>query len=75
MTIVSSEDLKSLIDQVRALRTDIHAIQMQPKPRWITISEYATKIHRSRRTITRAIAAGKLETKEVCGVTLIETPG
>jgi hypothetical protein len=52
---LSSRRLPRKIDR---LERKLDAVQMTASPRWIPINEYATKIGRSRRTVTRAIASG-----------------
>lgn len=64
-----------LAAKIDRLERKLDAVQMTNPERWIPINEYAAKIGRSRRTVTRAIASGYLNTKEVCGVTLIEALG
>lgn len=71
MTIVSSDALETLIDEVRGLRLEVLAVQMQPAPQWITVSEMARMVGRSESTINRRISTGELESRMTAGVKMV----
>lgn len=68
---VDPEALAALHAEVAALRRAVEAVTMQPKPEWVTIDEYAKMIGRSRKTVLRRIAEGRVEVKHVGGVRMI----
>ena len=74
MIIVSSDILDTLIAEVRGLRADVQAVQLQPKPRWITIAEYAAKTGRSESTVQRHIREGKLDVNDTGTARMVPNP-
>ncbi len=75
LTVMDPRDLCDQIaamgQQIAALREVIERRTLAPIPEWVTVKDYAKLIGVTPRTVTRNLRA--LETKEVCGVTLIRT--
>lgn len=63
--------IEALTAEIKRLHQRLDAVEMTPRPDWVTVKEYATLIGRSLRTVTRRIDAGELEIRNECGVRMI----
>lgn len=67
--------LAALIAEVAAIRRALEAVQMQPRPEWVPLAEYAAQVGRSQRTVRSWVRAGQVESRRDGGVTLIRAAG
>lgn len=74
MQFVTTDDMKTLIAEVRSLRDEVRAVQMQPKPCWITIPEYAAMTGKSESTVQRHIREGKLDVNDAGTTRMVPNP-
>lgn len=68
---IDPDALEGLTREVKRLHQRLDAIEMQPKPEWVTVPEYAEMVGRTTRTIRNWIDSGKVETKRDGEVTLV----
>lgn len=68
---IAEADLTAIRAELRALHDRLDRVEMTPKPEWLTLRDYAAQIGKSTRTVQRYIDAGKLDTRQECGVTMI----
>ncbi len=71
MIVVDAGQLLALIDEVAALRRAVEQVQIQPRPDWMTVRQYAVSIGRHIRTVNRRIAEGQLECKAIGGERMV----
>lgn len=69
---IQQADLDRIVRDLADIKAQLAAVQMAPRPEWLTVKQYASSIGRSERTVKRRIAEGQIETREECGVTLIK---
>lgn len=63
--------IENLTAEIRRLHQRLDAVEMTPRPDWVTVKEYAAHIGRSLRTVARRIDAGELEIRNECGVRMV----
>ncbi|MDO6591566.1 MULTISPECIES: hypothetical protein [Rhodobacterales] len=63
--------IDALTAEIKRLHQRLDAVEMTPRPDWVTVKEYASHIGRSLRTVTRRIDAGELEIRNECGVRMV----
>lgn len=63
MVAVDPDALASLQAEIAALRAEIKAVQMIPKPDWVDSAEYAKQIGVTRRTVMNWIASGQIDSR------------
>ena len=63
--------LQSVLAELRQIRQRLDAVDMQPRPEWVTVAGYAHHIGRSRATVSRKIKAGEVETCMEAGVRMV----
>ncbi len=63
MVAVDPEALASLQAEIAALREEIKAVKMIPKPDWVDSAEYAKQIGVTRRTIMNWISNGQIDSR------------
>ena len=68
---VDAGELQALRDEMAALRRAVEAVQMAPRPEWLTIPVYAAKVGRTAKTVRRWINEGSVETRQDGSVTLV----
>lgn len=71
MIAVDAGELQALRDEMTALRRAIEAVQMAPRPEWLTIPDYAAKVGRTAKTVRRWVNEGSIETRQDGSVTLV----
>lgn len=72
LIVVDPDALQSLRDEIASLRRSIESVNMQPKPEWLPVNDYAKYIGKSRKTVMRRIAEGSVETKHIGGVRMVK---
>lgn len=72
LLVISQADLDRLHDQLVQIQRRLDRVEMQPKPEWITMKEYAAKIGKSIDTVKRRLPT--LESRIEAGVTMIRNP-
>lgn len=72
-TLITIEraDLDGIKQELQRLHQRLDAVQMAPRPEWLTVKQYAQLINKSERTVTRMINDGKLHTDTTGDVLLI----
>lgn len=68
---IDPQALEALCDEVSRLHKRLDAVQMIPRPEWVTVEEFAKLIDRHPRTVKRRIKAGEVETREIAGVCMV----
>ncbi len=58
--------------ELAALRRDLQRVQMQPRPQWVTVKEYALQAGRTPRTVQGWIKAGKIESRREGGRLMVK---
>ena len=71
MTIVQTDQLDAMMEELKRLHRRLDAVEMTPKPEWVTVNEYAVLKNVSRRTVIRKIEAGKVEAQDIDGYRMI----
>jgi excisionase family DNA binding protein len=71
MTIVQADQLDMMMEELKRLHRRLDAVELTPKPEWLTVIEYAKLIGKGERTVIRMIQSGKLEIKHTGGIRLI----
>lgn len=60
---VDPSALDRVTQELRRLHQRLDAFEMQPRPEWVTVAEYAEKVGRTKRTVRNWIDAGMIDTK------------
>lgn len=60
---IDSDALNELLCEVRAIRSRLDAVEMQPRPEWLTVADYAAHVGKTASTVTRWIDAGLVESR------------
>lgn len=63
--------LNDLLSEVRRLNKRLDAVEMTPRPEWMTVDHFAAFIGKHRRTVIRRIEDGSLECREIAGVRMV----
>lgn len=63
--------LDALRSEIERLHMRLDAVAMKPLPEWVTIDQLADMIGKSRRTVTRRIEAGEIETCLIGGERMV----
>lgn len=63
MIAVDPDKLEDLARRMEALENAIRSVTMQPRPEWLSLSDYATDVGVTPRTVRNWIEAGKVETR------------
>lgn len=71
MTIVQTDQLDAVMEELKRLHRRLDAVEMTPKPEWVTVNEYASLKNVSRRTVIRKIEAGKVDAQDIDGYRMI----
>lgn len=71
MIAIDPDALEGLTREVQRLHQRLDAVEMQPKPEWITVAQYADRVGRTKRTIRNWINEGRIETKMDGAVTMV----
>ena len=66
LVVIDRDDLQKIVRDAVA-----DAMAQNPKQEWLSVPDYCARYSRSKSTVYRHIAAGTLQTKDVCGKTLI----
>ncbi|GFE51572.1 hypothetical protein So717_33250 [Roseobacter cerasinus] len=69
---IEQADLDAIRLELRELNRRLDEVQMQPKPEFIPMKDYAAKIGKSIDTVKRRLPS--LESKVEAGVTMIRNP-
>lgn len=68
---IDPQALDALRVEIARLHKRLDAVQMAPRPEWITVGDYAEHVGRTKRTVRNWINEGSVETKREGGVTLV----
>lgn len=68
---IDANALESLRSEIHRLHKRLDAVQMTPRPEWLTVGEFADHVGRTKRTVRNWINEGSVETKREGGVTLV----
>jgi hypothetical protein len=68
---IDANALADLRQEVSRLHKRLDAVQMTPRPEWVTVAEFAEIIGKSRRTVLRRIQEGELESKNIAGARMV----
>ena len=68
---IDPQALDALRVEIEKLHKRLDAVQMAPRPEWVTITDYAAHVNRTKRTVRNWINEGSVETKREGGVTLV----
>ncbi|KFI24144.1 MerR family transcriptional regulator [Paenirhodobacter enshiensis] len=60
---IGSNDLSRIEAKIDALFSQMRAVQMTPRPEWVSVQEYAKSVSRSERTVREWIKAGRIESR------------
>ena len=71
MTIVQTDQLDAVMEELKRLHRRLDAVEMTPKPEWVTVNKYASLKNVSRRTVIRKIEAGKVDAQDIDGYRMI----
>ncbi len=61
--MIGSDEIQALRAEIAALIRQMQAIQMTPRPEWVSVQEYAKSVSRSERTVREWIKAGRIESR------------
>lgn len=70
---IDANALAKLCKEVSRLHERLDAVDITPRPEWVTVGEFAQKVDRSPRTVTRWIDAGQVESKTIAGVRMVRS--
>ena len=75
-TLITIEraDLDALYAQLRAINDKLNRVEMQPKPEWITLRDYASRMDCHPSTVHRRVQRGELDTRIEGGTTMVRNP-
>jgi len=68
---IDADALDALLGEVRAIRERLDAVEMQPRPEWLTVAEYADHVGKSKDTVTRWIRSGRVASKHEGNVRMV----
>lgn len=71
MVAVDPDALAALQAEIAALRREVRAVRMVPKPEWVTAAEYAKQLGVTRRTVMNRIAAGSIQSSRQGNTVLV----
>lgn len=74
MIAVDAAELVALREEVAALRRSIEAVQMAPRPDWLSLDEYAAQVGRTSKTVRAWVRDGRLDTKREGSRLMIRRP-
>ena len=69
---IEAADLARIEATLIDIQSRLDEYELTPKPKWLTVAEYAVQVRKSKRTVNRWIKKGRLQTKKEGGVQLIE---
>ena len=68
---IDPQALDALRVEIEKLHKRLDAVQMEPRPEWVTVEEFAKLIGKHPRTVKRRIQAGEVEAREIAGVRMV----
>lgn len=68
---IDPQALDALRVEIARLHKRLDAVQMAPRPEWVTVTDYAAHVKRTKRTVRNWINEGSVDTKREGGVTLV----
>lgn len=71
---VDASVLDAIQAELAALRRCIEAVQMAPRPDWLTVEDYAALVGRTTKTVRAWVREGRLDTKREGSVLMIRRP-
>jgi hypothetical protein len=71
MIAIDPDALDALTIELSRLHKRLDAVEMTPRPTWLTVNDCAKAIGKDRKTVIRRIKAGRIEAKEICGERMV----
>lgn len=69
---VDPDALEAVARELKRINDRLDAVEMQPRPDWLTVPQYAEMIGRSKDTVNRRIRAGRLAVKDMGGTRMVK---
>lgn len=63
--------MKELRDEIARMNRRLDAVRMMPRDEWLTVTDYAKHVGRTKRTVRNWINSGTVETKREGEVTFV----
>lgn len=72
--LIATDDARiaALEAKLDAILRQLQAVQMAPRPEWLTVAEYAAQTGRSTKTVRNWVREGKVETRRDGTVLMIK---
>ncbi|WP_051539453.1 helix-turn-helix domain-containing protein [Sulfitobacter sp. 20_GPM-1509m] len=71
---IDATALDALLSEIARLHQRFDAVEMTPRPEWVTIPDAAEALGVSTDTIRRYIRQGSMEARDVCGRRMVPNP-
>lgn len=66
-------DFAAIMRELADIKQQLRMVQMQPRPEWVTVAEYAKMVGVTPRTVRNWIASGQLETYQHGSKTMVRS--